>query len=303
MATKGILFDIKKFAVHDGPGIRSTVFFKGCPLRCAWCHNPEGISPAPEIMVFSNRCLKGCRDCLPLCPPGALKKAKGTIVLDRTLCDGCGACAAACPGEALRLAGRRLTAAKVMAEIERDLPFYRQSGGGATFSGGEPLAQPDFLRELLLACRDRKIATAVDTSGHAPFSVFKKLLPLVDLFLYDLKLIDDDRHRRFTGVSNRLLLQNLQKLSRAGAELAVRVPLIPGVNDSPRELDSLAAFCAALPRRHPLHLLPLHRGQAAKLRRLGLQATLGETAPPGRAEVDRANAVFRRRGLDVTIGG
>jgi len=300
---KGMIFDVKRFAVHDGPGMRTPVFFKGCPLRCSWCHNPEGISPSPEIMVFADRCLKGCRDCLPLCPQGALKKARGAILLDRSLCDGCGACAEACPAEALRLAGRQAGAAEVMAEIVRDLPFYRRSGGGATFSGGEPLAQPGFLLELLDACREEGISAAIDTSGHAPFALFERILPLVDLFLYDVKLIDAEGHQRWTDAGNSLILGNLDRLSRSGAGIAIRVPLVPGVNDSPRELEALADFSSSLPRRHPVHLLPFHRGHAAKRRRLGLEAALAGTAPPNGEALQRAAVPFRRRGLDVLIGG
>jgi pyruvate formate lyase activating enzyme len=303
MGMKGTIFDIKKFAVHDGPGIRSTVFFKGCPLRCLWCHNPEGISPAPEIMVFSDRCLKGCGDCLPACPQQALSKRRGTIVLDRSRCDGCGACAAACPSEALQVTGRSVGVDEVIGEVARDVPFYRESGGGATFSGGEPLLQPDFLLELLAACRGEKIHTAVDTSGHARFDVFERLLPLVDLFLFDLKTVDDARHRLLTGSGNRLLLENLERLSRAGAPLAVRVPLVPGVNDAERDLEQAADFCAALPRRHPIHILPYHRGYRGKLERLGLPAPLAATLPPDAAQLSRAGEIFRKRDLAVTCGG
>jgi pyruvate formate lyase activating enzyme len=303
MRSSGIIFDIKKFAVHDGPGIRTTVFLKGCPLRCAWCHNPEGIAAGPGIMVFAGRCIKGCRDCLAACPRGALKKVRGIILLDRGLCDRCGACVEACPAEALRSAGRTVPVCEIMEEVGRDIPFYRESGGGVTFSGGEPLSQPAFLRELLLACRARGIHAAVDTSGHAPFSLFAELLPMVDLFLYDLKIIDDERHRRFTGVSNRLILENLEKLSRAGAPLAVRVPLIPGVNDADVDLEAMAAFCAALPGRHPLHLLPYHRGYAAKRRRLGLDAVLPAIAPPSSELLERAGKIFAGNVSTVIIGG
>ena len=300
---KGMIFDIKKFAVHDGPGIRTTVFFKGCPLRCLWCHNPEGISVAPEIMVFPDRCLKGCRDCLSACPRQALNKRRGTIVLDRSRCDGCGACAGVCPSEALQATGREMSVSEVMAELARDAPFYRESGGGATFSGGEPLQQPAFLREILSACRDEKIPAAVDTSGHAPFSAFEDVLPLVDLFLFDLKIVDDACHRRLTGVSNRLLLENLQRLSRAGAPLAVRVPLVPGSNDAIRDLEQAADFCAALPGRHPVHILPYHRGYAGKLKRLGRDAPPASCRPPDEPAVHRAREIFLARDLTVTIGG
>ncbi len=303
MNSSGIIFDIKKFAVHDGPGIRTTVFLKGCPLRCAWCHNPEGIACEPEIMVFADRCIRGCRDCLASCPQGALKKVRGVIRLDRGLCDGCGACAEICPAEALQSAGRTVSVPEIMEEAARDIPFYKESGGGVTFSGGEPLSQPAFLRGLLLACRAQGIHASVDTSGHAPFSLFEELLPLVDLFLYDLKLIDDERHRRYTGISNRLILENLKKLSLSGAPLAVRVPLIPGVNDADNDLRALADFCASLPGHHPLHLLPYHRGYVAKRLRLGLDAVLPDTAPPSSELQERAGKVFARNGSTVIIGG
>ncbi len=298
-----MIFDVKRFAVHDGPGIRTTVFFKGCPLRCAWCHNPEGVSAAPEVMVFSSRCVRGCRDCLPACPLGALAKRRGAVVLDRGRCDGCGACVRVCPAEALQLAGREVSAPELAEEIARDVPFFDTSGGGATFSGGEPLQQAGFLGALLSACRRKGIRTAVDTAGLAPWETFAGLLPLVDLFLFDLKLIDEGRHRRFTGVSNRAVLENLRRLSRSGAELAVRVPLLPGVNDAPRDLDALADFCAALGRRHPVHLLPYHRGYAGKLKRLGRKDALPAAAPPSAPQKERAQKAFAGHGLDVFFGG
>lgn len=300
---KGTIFDIKKFAIHDGPGIRSTVFFKGCPLHCQWCHNPEGISPLREIMVFTGRCLKGCRDCLAACPRQALAKRRGTIVIDRSRCDACGACVAACPAEALQAAGREMSVDEIMAELEKDVPFYRESGGGVTVSGGEPLQQPAFLGELLAACRRRGMRVAVDTSGQAPFSAFEKILPLTGLFLFDLKVVDDARHQSLTGVSNRLILANLETLSRAGAPLAVRIPLVPGGNDADRDLEQAAGLCAALPGRHPVHLLPYHRGYAGKLKRLGLGASLAAILPPAAAAINRAKDIFLKYGLTVQIGG
>ncbi len=303
MGRKGTIFDIKKFAVHDGPGIRSTVFFKGCPLRCLWCQNPEGILPSPAIMVFSSRCIRGCRDCIAVCPHHALSKGRRGILLDRSRCDGCGDCARACPSEALLLTGRSVTANDVLRELAKDKPFFQDSGGGVTISGGEPLQQPGFLRELLALCRGQKIHTAVDTSGHAPFAEFEKLFPLVDLFLYDLKALDEDRHKRLTGVSNRLILGNLRKLSRAGCALAVRVPLVPGFNDDPRDLEQMADFCASLPNRHPLHLLPYHRGYSGKARRLGLGDPLPKTLPPAPEAVRQAKEIFLKNKLTVKIGG
>ena len=303
MAAKGMIFDIKRFAVHDGPGIRTTVFFKGCPLRCRWCHNPEGISPAPELMVFASRCLKGCRDCIAACPRRALSKARGAIVLARSRCDGCGACARACPADALQSAGRTVSASDIMEEAAKDQPFHRESEGGITFSGGEPMLQPGFLAGLLGECRRRKLHAAVDTAGLAPYGEFERILPLVDLFLFDLKAIDDGLHRRLTGVSNRRILDNLRRLSRSGKPLNVRVPLVPGCNDAPAELGRMADFCAALPRRHPLHILPYHRGYSGKSRRLGLADPLAGTLPPSREQAGIAADIFRKRELTVKIGG
>lgn len=300
---KGTIFDIKKFAVHDGPGIRSTIFFKGCPLRCPWCHNPEGISPAPEIMVFPNRCLPGCRDCLSACPNGALFKKGRAIRLDRARCDGCGACSLACPAEALRLVGYRVTVPQAMGQLAKDAAFFRDSHGGVTCSGGEPLLQPRFLHELLGSCRRQGLDVAVDTCGHAPFSRYEEILPLTALFLYDLKLMDDSRHRLLTGVSNRLALSNLQKLSRSAASIAIRVPLVPGCNDSAADMAELADFCSSLPQRHPVHLLPYHRGGSGKWRRLGRRDPLAPTKPPEAAAVQKAGEIFLKRKLDVKIGG
>lgn len=303
MRRKGIIFDIKKFAVHDGPGIRSTVFFKGCPLRCLWCHNPEGISSAPEIMVFAGRCLKDCRDCLAACPKNALNKKGRRIILDRVICDGCGACSRACPAEALKLAGRLVTADQALEQLAKDSAFFRDSGGGITCSGGEPLLQPQFLRQLLVACRRQNLHAAVDTCGHAPFAAYEKILPLTGLFLYDLKLMDDSRHKRLTGVSNRLLLSNLQKLSRSAGNLAIRVPLVPGCNDSAADMAEMADFCASLPNRHPVHLLPYHRGGSGKSQRLGRGDPMAATLPPTPDAIRKTREIFLKRKLAVTIGG
>jgi pyruvate formate lyase activating enzyme len=303
MDKKGIIFDIKKFAIHDGPGTRSTVFFKGCPLRCLWCHNPEGMSPVPEVLVFARRCLADCRACIELCPQKALAKNKDGIALDRGLCNACGLCAAACPSEALQMAGRTVSVEQVMSELARDDIFYQDSGGGITFSGGEPLAQIDFLHQLLLACKERGWHTAVDTCGHAPFANFVKIMPLVDLFLYDLKIIDPLKHCRFTGLGNRLILENLPGLSRAARSLAIRIPLIPGSNDSATDMERLADFCASLPRPHPVHILPFHRGGSGKRKRLDHEDPLPGARPPTAAKMNKIKEIFCLRKLKVTSGG
>jgi pyruvate formate lyase activating enzyme len=303
MEAKGIIFDIKKFAVHDGPGIRGTVFFKGCPLRCAWCHNPEGMSAAPEVMVSSQRCLASCRACVGACPRRALAKAASVIVLDRERCDGCGLCAAACPAEALQMAGRTVSVGAVMAELAKDEAFYQDSGGGVTFSGGEPLAQVGFLEALLRAAKKRGWHTAVDTSGQAPFESFMKIIPLVDLFLFDLKAIDPARHRDFCGEDNVLVLDNLSRLSLLARSLAIRVPLVPGFNDAPGEMAGIADFCSALPRPHPLHLLAYHRGGSNKRKRLGQADPLPATRPPTAASMQKTRAIFSRHKMTAILGG
>lgn len=303
MQPKGTIFSIKKFAIHDGPGIRSTIFFKGCPLRCTWCHNPEGISPDEEIMVFPERCLADCRDCLGACPKNALRKIGTTFLVERAKCDGCGLCALACPAEALQMAGQRVTVMDAVEQLSMDTAFYRSSGGGITCSGGEPLLQPRFLQALLRACRKQNLHTTVDTCGHAPFADFAKILPLTDLFLYDLKIMDEEKHRRLTRVSNRLLIRNLQKLSLLARQLAIRIPLIPGCNDAAADMAELADFCASLPRRHHVHLLPYHRGGSGKNKRLGQFDSLAEIRAPAPAAIKKTREIFLKRKLTVKIGG
>ena len=303
MQTKGFIFDLKKFAIHDGPGIRSTVFFKGCPLRCRWCHNPESMSSAQEVMVFAQRCLAACRKCLELCQEKALTKGEKGISLNRGRCTACGLCAAACPCEALQMAGRVVSVEQVMDDLGKDAVFYQGSGGGVTFSGGEPLAQIDFLQELLLASKKHGWHTAVDTCGHAPFASFEKIMPLVDLFLYDLKIMDPLKHNSFTGEGNGLILDNLTRLSHSSSSLAIRIPLIPGSNDSQTDIKQLADFCASLPRVHHVHLLPYHLGGSGKRKRLDQADPLPGTRPPTAAKMQKIKEIFRRRKLTVTLGG
>ncbi|WP_296897478.1 glycyl-radical enzyme activating protein [Thiohalocapsa sp.] len=302
--TKGIIFDIKQFSIHDGPGIRTTVFLKGCPLSCWWCHNPEGQAMKPELILRPERCI-GCGACLEVCEQGAILWRSGQdgerIVTDRERCTACGDCVQVCYAEARELVGREVTVAEVMDAIERDTAFYDQSGGGVTVSGGEPLAQPDFLRELLRACQYRGLHTALDTCGFAPWEALDSVRQYVDLFLYDLKLMDDARHRAFTGVSNERILENLQRLSREGHRLILRVPIIPGINDDEENLQAIGAFAADLPHLKRVDLLPYHRIGRDKYRRLGKPCPMPETEPPSEARMDEIAQVLRKFDLPVSL--
>ncbi len=300
--TTGMLFDIRRYAIHDGPGIRTTVFFKGCPLRCAWCHNPESQSPALELMLRPNRCIS-CGACAQVCPELAVQPVDGRYVTDRAACTVCGVCVEACYADARQIVGREYTVEEVMAVIERDRDFYLHSNGGVTFSGGEPLMQPDFLLGLLRACKTAGLHTALDTCGYAAWETFERALPYTDLLLYDLKLMDQAGHRQITGVPNRRILDNLHRLSALGATIWLRLPLIPGINDDAENLRATAAFVAALPNPAPLYLLPYHNSAEAKYAGLGLPFQLPGIQTPTDAHMHAIAEYFTRAGLNVVLGG
>jgi pyruvate formate lyase activating enzyme len=297
----GIVFDIRRFSIHDGPGIRTAVFFQGCPLACAWCHNPEGMAPEPVMVYRENRCLR-CGDCLPACPQGAITLHDDTVNTDRERCVRCGACVEACYAGARELAGRTMSVAEVLAEVERDTVFYDESGGGVTFSGGEPLLQADFLLALARACREKGLHTALDTCGFAAWEVLDRVREHIELYLYDVKLIDEVRHRRFTGVSNALILGNLRRLAGHGHRIVLRLPLIPGVNDDAENIRATGALAAELhiPR---LDVLPYHRAGVDKYARLGAAYGLSDVSLPGTSQVEVVVGVLRAFGLEVRVGG
>ena len=299
---KGIVFDIKKFSIHDGPGIRTTVFFKGCPLSCWWCHNPESQASEPELVFWESRCIR-CGTCEAVCAQGAISWDGDVVSTDEENCTLCGDCVEVCYAEAREIAGREMPVAQVITEIERDIPFYDESGGGVTFSGGEPLFQLDFLLALLRACREKEIHTAVDTCGFAPWETFDKIREHVDLFLYDLKLMDDAKHRKLTGVSNELILDNLQMLSLRGHNIVLRVPIIPGINDDDENIRQTGAFAAALPHLNGVDILPYHHAAVEKYKRLNKVYGLPETYPPSDERTAEIAQVLRGFGLHVKIGG
>lgn len=298
----GIIFDIEKFAIHDGPGIRTTVFFKGCPLNCWWCHNPESQSPDQERWFWARRCIR-CGACVDACTHGAISLSDDLIVTDDALCRVCGDCTKVCQTEARQIIGRQVTVAEVMAEIEKDVIFYDQSGGGVTFSGGEPLMQPDFMYALLASCEEREIHTVVDTSGLAAWKTLQRISSKVDLFLYDLKVMDRERHRRYTGVSNELILSNLRALALQGSQIAVRMPLIPGVNDDDENLSKMCEFVASLAHPPSVSLLPYHKAGVDKYAHLRRTCALPDTESPSDERVAEIKATLQRFGLDVKLGG
>lgn len=238
---KGRIFQIQRYSTHDGPGIRTTVFFKGCPLRCFWCHNPESQSAQP-VLLFNESLCTGCGWCEKNCPGHACRLEEGTAVLDREACLRCGDCVKGCLNRSRTLFGREAEPEEIMDEVLRDRNFYESSGGGVTFSGGEPLLQPDFLAELLQRCRENDIHTAVETCACVDWSAFEAVRPWVKLWFCDIKAVDSEKHRRGTGAGNELILQNIERLVRTGAQICLRMPLIPGYNDRPEDVRALGCY-------------------------------------------------------------
>ncbi|MGC8837437.1 MAG: glycyl-radical enzyme activating protein [Anaerolineae bacterium] len=299
----GWVFNIQRFSVHDGPGIRTTVFLKGCPLRCVWCDNPESQSVAPQIVFWKERCIR-CGACLVACPHSALVEDEGggrKVLVER--CDFCGRCLDACYTGALEQLGQWMTPEEVVEAVEADRPFYEQSGGGVTLSGGEPLAQWAFAREVLRGCRERGIHTALETCGHAPWEVWEAVLPYVDLVLYDLKEVDRARHQRFTGVDNALILENLRRLAGTGKKVVVRRPVIPGYNDSEESIRALAQVVRSLGSVDEVHLLPYHRLGQGKYERLGMDYALKDVPSLREEDVAGLRAILLAYGLRVRVGG
>ncbi|MCL5669753.1 MAG: glycyl-radical enzyme activating protein [Acidobacteria bacterium] len=297
--SKGLIFEIRRFCLHDGPGIRTTVFLKGCPLSCLWCHNPEGRSYKPSLMYFEDRC-RQCRDCIPACPHGAIREVDSKI-LTGPECEASGMCVEACPSEARLISGRWMTIPEVVGQVEKDLVFYDESQGGVTFSGGEPFYQPVFLNSLLDAFRDRRIHTTLETCGFVKSDILRSLMGKIDLFLFDIKVLDPAKHKEYVGVSNELIQQNLEMLVGEGAHLIVRVPIIPTVNDSTDEVDGLGRLLCRL-HISDVHLLPYHRMGSAKYARLQMPYVLNIDPPSPEAMLSLSSRL-ENQGLNVTIGG
>jgi pyruvate formate lyase activating enzyme len=298
----GTIFDIKRYAINDGPGIRLTVFLKGCPLSCTWCHNPESIDPNPQKMLLNSACI-GCGECVKACPHGACELGAQGISTNQSKCDLCGLCAKVCPSEATEMAGRRASVAEIMEMVDKEILFFDKSGGGVSFSGGEPLMQVEFLLALLEACGARHIHRAVDTCGLVPIDDLLRVAQDTELFLYDLKLMDPVRHKRYTGARNERILSNLQALAEAGAKINIRIPLIKGVNADQANLEQTGAFVAALAGEQSVNLLPFHEAASQKYLKLSMPYDLDGIAEPSEETVEQAVACLQGYDLNVRVGG
>lgn len=288
MADTALICEIKRFAVHDGDGIRTTVFFKGCPLKCRWCHNPETISPKPQLAYFAHKCV-GCGNCLESCSKGAHKIENGQHIFDRTLCVSCGECTAACFGEALKLHGTSMTVSELLPLLLEDRDFYETSGGGVTLSGGECLTHAHFCAELLKQLKENSIHTAVDTCGFVSKAALDAVIPYTDVFLYDIKAIEPHVHEACTGQRNEVILENLRYLDSLGKAIEIRIPYVPEHNSG--QMEKIAAFLAKFSHITKVKVLPYHNYAGSKYDSLGMENTLPPDLPT-EEEVAAAQNLF-----------
>jgi pyruvate formate lyase activating enzyme len=300
--TAGIVFNIQRFSVNDGPGIRTLVFFKGCPLHCIWCSNPESQKLSLEISYIKKICIS-CQRCLNTCPNHAVTMINDSLVTNLKLCKVCGKCAEVCPVNSRKIEGKRNTVDELYEIVAKDIVFFRTSGGGVTISGGEPYSQFEFLLAFLKKCKDAGISTAVETCGFVEWEKINSSLRYLDHILYDIKLINEEVHKDFTGVSNILILENLRKLVEMGADVIVRFPLIPGINDDVSNLNSTANYLKEIGYIGEIHLLPYHRLGKNKYEHLGKQYNLEKIKPPGKRIISRAKKLFEKEGFNVKLFG
>lgn len=303
MNDKGIIFNIQKFSIHDGPGIRTMVFFKGCPLRCLWCSNPESQNPLPELLYMESNCVK-CGRCIDKCPQKAITKVDHNIIINRQVCNNCGLCARSCLNGALTMVGKTMRLDEVIAEIEKDRPYYRRSGGGVTLSGGEALLQAPFAKMILERSQSLGINTAIETSGYQRWDLAKDVLGHVDTVFYDIKEMDPSRHKTLTGYDNALILENARKISDTGIPAIIRMPIVPGVNAGEESLRLFGEFVSELKNIKKIELLPYHQLGANKYKALGYSYQLPDIkSPTGQYMETVAGTIKKNTGVLVEIGG
>ena len=299
---RGIIFDIKRYAIHDGPGIRTTVFFKGCPLQCLWCCNPESCKINPEIIYTESLCIH-CGSCQLVCPNQAIKILKNKLKIVRKNCIGCGICANACPTNALKVSGKQYSVDELLKEIEKDNTFYLVSEGGVTVSGGECTVQAEFLLSFLKKCKQRYLHVTLDTCGFVKWRTFKKIVEYVDLVLFDVKIVNEEKHIKYIGKSNKLILENLLKLSKIGVPIIIRIPLIPRFNDSEQEINAIADLVLKLNNIKEVDVLPYHRLGESKYPKLNRKYKMRGVKPPGDECLGKIKNWFKNYGIKIKIGG
>lgn len=298
-----LIFDIKRYAINDGPGIRIVIFFKGCNLHCAWCHNPESISAKPEKMYAPSKCIQ-CGSCVEACPENAITLTSEGIFTDSELCRQCGRCTDVCPTKAIEMSGRVMSVSEIINIIEKERPFFDQSGGGVTFSGGEPLIHTKLLVELLDECICRGIHTAIDTAGNVSLETLLKVAERANLFLYDLKTLDTNIHKHWIGSGNEKIIHNLQALAETGAHIIIRIPLIYGINDDDVNIEKTAVFVASLAgEKKEVHLLPYHAIAQNKYVKLGKSEQFEKLKEPDKDSLIKAIQKFADFGIKASIGG